>query len=83
MPEVMRRSVFDFTGGPIELFSFLREQQHAGATVVFENEGIVVPPGGASPTENLFLALYASVAENPKIVEDYTRYLVSRMKEAE
>lgn len=82
MGRVTKFSVFEFSGGPQELFSYLFEQRRAGNTVVFTNEGMTVTPD-ASISEQVSLAVYASIAENPRVVEDYVRYLVSRMKEAD
>lgn len=83
MGTVERFSVFEFSGGPQELFSYLFEQGRAGNTAVFTNEGVTVAPD-APVSQRLSLAVYAGLAENPRVVEDYVRYLTFRMgKEAD
>lgn len=67
-------SIFQFTGGAMELFPFLKACEEYNCTVFFENEGLFVKPN--YPIEdNVRLSIYASIAENPKIANDYIRYL--------
>lgn len=79
MGTVTRFSVFEFSGGPVELFSYLHEQKKAGNTVAFANEGITITPESTGQ-EHVALAVYAAIAENPRVVEDYVRYLTAGMK---
>lgn len=72
-------SVFDFNGGAEELFSFLFGCKKLNCTVVFENEGITINPNNDGDTEqNLLLSFYAMIAKEPKIANDYIRYLSNK-----
>lgn len=69
-------SVFDFTGGAEELFPFLYACRELNCTVVFENEGITHKPDDDNKMEQqLILSIYATIAAEPKIANDYIRYL--------
>lgn len=70
-------SIFQFTGGAIELFPFLKACEEYNCAVLFENEEIFIKPN--YPIEdNIRLSIYASIAENPKIANDYIRYLTAK-----
>ncbi len=69
-------SIFMFTGGAVELFSFLCVCKHRNCTVVFDNEDITVPPKHDT-LSSAILTLYISLRENPKPAEDYLRYLTN------
>lgn len=72
-------SVFDFTGGAEELFPFLYGCKHLNCTVVFKNEDITVRPSGDETSyQNLLLSFYAMIAKEPKIANDYIRYLSNK-----
>ena len=71
-------SVFDFAGGAEELFPFLYGCKQLNCTVVFENEGVTVLHDGDYGIQNLLLSIYASVAQEPKIVKDYIDYLTGK-----
>lgn len=66
-------SIFMFKGGCDELFPFLYACEKENCVVVFENENITVNSQGAF--ENLILSIYASIAQNHKVGDDYIRYL--------
>lgn len=68
------RSIFDFTGGCEELFSFLYACKKINCTVHFVNEDIVVEPD-SDEIEDMRLAIYVSLAVDPKMAEDYARYV--------
>ena len=67
-------SVFVFKGGCMELFPFLAACREFNCTVFFENENITVLPENDN-FDNMVLSIYAAIAQNPKIAEDYIRYL--------
>lgn len=73
-------SIFMFTGGCDELFPFLYACEKEKCVVVFDNEKITVNQNGVY--ENIILSIYASIAENHKVGDDYLRYLgnLSEMK---
>lgn len=68
-------SVFMFSGGAEELFSFLFACEKLNCTVVFENEKITVTPDRDDTYTKLRLSLYADVAKGSKVVNDYLKYL--------
>lgn len=68
-------SVFMFKGGCDELFPFLAACESLNCTVIFENEKIKVTPKGDNAFQNVTLSFYAFIAEQPKMVNDYLRYL--------
>jgi hypothetical protein len=72
------RSIFDFKGGNEELFPFLYGCQKKNCTVVFKNENITVKPKNDEnkTAQSIQLSLYALIAKEPKIVEEYIRYLM-------
>lgn len=67
-------SVFVFSGGNMELFPFLAACKELNCTVYFKNEDITVLPESDN-FDNVVLSIYAAIAQNPKIAEDYIRYL--------
>ena len=72
-------SVFDFTGGAEELFPFLYACRELNCTVVFKNEGITHKPDNDEDIgQQLILSVYASIAAEPKIANDYIRYLSAK-----
>jgi hypothetical protein len=72
-------SIFDFKGGVGELFPFLYMCRELNCTVVFENEGIKVIPDDRDIMQNTQLSIYATIAMEPKIVNDYIKYLSAKM----
>lgn len=71
------RSIFDFKGGSEELFPFLYGCEKKNCTVIFKNESIVVKPKDENKAlQSIQLSLYALIAKEPKIVEEYVRYLM-------
>lgn len=72
-------SVFDFKGGVGELFPFLYVCRELNCTVVFENEGIKVSPDDRGSMQNIQLSIYATIASEPKIANDYIKYLSAKM----
>lgn len=72
-------SIFDFNGGAEELFPFLYGCKKLKCTVVFENENITVKPCDENEAhQNLLLSFYAMIAKEPKIANDYIRYLSNK-----
>lgn len=57
------------------MFSFLCACEDYNCTVYFENEDITVIPNDDNSVTNILLTIYAAVASNPKIANDYIRYL--------
>jgi hypothetical protein len=74
--------VFDFNGGAEELFPFLFGCKKLHCTVVFENEGITVYPNDDATEQSILLSFYAMIAKDPKIANDYIRYLSKKCTEA-
>ena len=62
-----------------DLFTFLHGCEQMNCTVVFDNEDIEVKPE-SDPYKSLLLAIYSHIAEHPKIVSDYVRYLANKDK---
>ena len=48
----------------------------------FENEGIEIRPD-SSAYDNVRLSIYLMIAEYPKIAEDYVRYMMKYVREAD
>lgn len=69
-------SIFMFKGGPEDLFPFLYECQIESCTVVFDNENITVYPKSDS-YQNVTLSLYSWLGSNPKIFNEYSRYMLN------
>ena len=65
-------SVFQFRNGFEELNSFLNACSVANCTVKFLNENITAVPGES----RMLLTIYATIAADPKIAEDYMLYLM-------
>lgn len=72
-------SIFLFQGGCSELFPFLQACKEYNCTVLFENENLTVKPHEKSTEQSMILSIYATIAQSPKIAEDYIRYLSSKM----
>ena len=68
-------SVFEICGECDEFFSFLHACSELNCTVVFENEDITIRPGKLEMVDQLRLAAYTQIAQQPKLAEDYIRYL--------
>lgn len=68
-------SLFMFKKGCTELFSFLFACEQYNCTVIFENEDIKISPQDDNSFLKTELAMYATIAENPKVVSDYISYL--------
>jgi hypothetical protein len=66
-----------FKGGSEELFPFLLACDEYNCSVYFENEKISYEkkPLTENGMANVELAIYASIANDPKMVNDYIRYL--------
>ena len=65
-------SVFQFTGGFEELNLFINACGAANCTVKFLNENITAEPGAS----RLILNIYASIAGDPRMAEQYMVYLM-------
>lgn len=79
--EIKIPSIFMFNGGSIELFSFLGTCKEKNCTVHFENEDITVLPKD-NAYQMIVLSVYATIAAEPKIAEQYINYVhnLSKMK---
>lgn len=71
-------SVFMFTDVG-NLFAFLRVCEVKNCTVHFENEDLTVKPGNDTAM-SLRLTVYMAIADNPKFVTDYIKYLSNEYK---
>ena len=65
-------SIFQFKGGFTEITEFLNACTAMNCTVKFLNEDITAAPG----CNRLVLNVYAAIAEDPKIAEQYILYLM-------
>ena len=66
-----------FKKGYEELFPFLYACEEFNCTVYFENEDITVIPNNDNSATRLLLTIYTAIASNPKIANDYLRYLMN------
>ena len=73
-------SIFMFKNGCTELFSFLAACRDMNCTVFFDNEELQVNPEEDQTVQSVVLSLYAHIAEQPKIANDYMRYLNNFVK---
>ena len=69
-------SIFQFTGGCEELMPFLLVCKKHKCCVTFLNENIIIDNSQKDDMrQEMMLAMYASIAKDPKICQDYIRYL--------
>ena len=66
-----------FKGGCIELFPFLAACSAMNCVVIFDNEDITIKPNDDDSMQKVILSIYACIAEQPKIANDYIRYLAN------
>lgn len=57
------------------MFPFLSACEAMNCSVVFDNEGITANLKGDDPLQSAVLSIYAHIAEQPKIANDYIKYL--------
>lgn len=69
------RSVYQFAD-PEEVFAFLHCCEKADCSVYFHNEDISVASTGVMNVPEIAIAMYMHMKDNPKMVEDYFRFLL-------
>ena len=73
-------SIFMFTGGMTEYYSFLKACGDFNCTVNLQNEGISIAPNDDDPTRLIKEMIYFQMASSPKLVEQYLRFMLNRDK---
>lgn len=75
-------SIFMFTGGQTEYYTFLHACDAFNCTVHLQNEGITIKPGDDDIRRKLKEMLYFQMAACPEMVEQYLRFALNRDKMA-
>lgn len=73
-------SIFMFTGGMTEYYSFLKACSAFNCTVNLQNEGISIAPNDDDPVRLIKEMIYFQMLTSPEMVEQYLRFLLNKDK---
>ena len=73
-------SIFMFTGGMTEYYSFLKACGAFNCTVNLQNEGISIAPNDDDPARLIKEMIYFQMLTSPEMVEQYLRFMLNRDK---
>ena len=72
---IILKSIYQFASTE-EVFAFLHVCEKADCSVYFRNEDISVNKMGVMSVPEIAIAMYMHLKDNPKMVEDYFRFLL-------
>jgi hypothetical protein len=72
---IILRSIYQFADST-EVFAFLHCCEQADCSVYFQNEDISMASTGVMNVPEIAVAMYMHMKDNPKIVEDYFRFML-------
>lgn len=73
-------SIFMFTGGQQEYYSFLKACSDFNCTVNLQNEGISIAPNDDDPVRLIKEMIYFQMLTSPEMVGQYLRFMLNRDK---
>ena len=73
-------SIFMFTGGMTEYYSFLKACRDFNCTVNLQNEEISIAPNDDDPVRLIKEMIYFQMATRPEMAEQYLRFMLNRDK---
>ena len=73
-------SIFMFSGGMTEYYSFLKACSDFNCTVNLQNEEISIAPNDDDPVRLIKEMIYFQMASSPELVEQHLRFMLNRDK---